>query len=82
MGKEQADQGYLKIGHNVNFGYYDQGQLLLDENETVLGEMKNAYHLYTDTEMVDSGTVPVPWGMMCLSRFAACPAARRQSFPC
>lgn len=51
MGKEQADRGYLKIGHNVNFGYYDQGQLLLDENETVLGEMKNAYHLYTDTEM-------------------------------
>ncbi len=40
-----------KIGHNVDFGYYDQGQLLLDENETVLGEMKNAYHLYTDTEM-------------------------------
>ena len=51
MGKEQADRGYLKIGHNVNFGYYDQGQLLLDENETVLGEMKNTYHLYTDTEM-------------------------------
>lgn len=51
MGQEKADRGYLKIGHNVNFGYYDQGQLLLNENETVLGEMKNAYHLYTDTEM-------------------------------
>ena len=51
MGEEEADEGYLKIGHNVDFGYYDQGQLLLDENETVLGEMKNAYHLYTDTEM-------------------------------
>jgi ATP-binding cassette, subfamily F, member 3 len=51
MGQVEADRGYLKIGHNVNFGYYDQGQLLLDENETVLGEMKNAYHLYTDTEM-------------------------------
>lgn len=51
MGEEPADDGYLKIGHNVRFGYYDQGQLLLDEKETVLGEMKNAYHMYTDTEM-------------------------------
>lgn len=51
MGEEEADEGYLKIGHNVDFGYYDQEQLLLDEDETVLGEMKNAYHLYTDTEM-------------------------------
>lgn len=51
MGEQQADSGYLKIGHNVNFGYYDQGQRLLDESETVLGEMKNAYHLYSDTEM-------------------------------
>ena len=51
MGLEKPDDGYLRIGYNVDFGYYDQGQLLLDENETVLGEMKNAYHLYTDTEM-------------------------------
>ena len=51
MGLEKPDDGYLRVGYNVNFGYYDQGQLLLDENETVLGEMKNAYHLYTDTEM-------------------------------
>lgn len=51
LGREQADDGYLKIGYNVQWGYYDQGQLLLDDKETVLGEMKNAYHLYTDTEM-------------------------------
>lgn len=51
IGEEKADDGYLKIGYNVDFGYYDQGQLLLDDEETVLGEMKNAYHLYTDTEM-------------------------------
>ncbi len=51
MGLEKPDDGYLRIGYNVEFGYYDQGQLLLDDNETVLGEMKNAYHLYTDTEM-------------------------------
>ncbi len=51
MGEEMADKGYLKVGYNVDFGYYDQGQRLLDDNETVLGEMKNTYHLYTDTEM-------------------------------
>ena len=51
IGLEKPDEGYLKTGYNVDFGYYDQGQLLLDEKETVLGEMKNAYHLYTDTEM-------------------------------
>ncbi len=51
MGLEKADEGYLRTGYNVNFGYYDQGQLLLDSSETVLGEMKNAYHMYTDTEM-------------------------------
>ena len=51
LGLEKADEGYMKTGYNVDFGYYDQGQLLLDDNETVLGEMKNAYHLYTDTEM-------------------------------
>ena len=51
IGQEEPDKGYLKIGYNVDFGYYDQGQRLLDDNETVFGEMKNAYHLYTDTEM-------------------------------
>ena len=51
MGLERPDTGYLKTGYNVDFGYYDQGQQLLNENETVIGEMKDAYHLYTDTEM-------------------------------
>ena len=41
----------MKIGHNVTFGYYDQGQMLLDPNNTVLGEMKETYRLYTDTKM-------------------------------
>ncbi len=51
MEQEPSDSGYLKIGYNVDFGYYDQRQQLVDDNETVLGEMKNAYHLYSDTEM-------------------------------
>ena len=43
--------GHLKIGHNVAFGYYDQGQLLLNDHNTVLEELKESYRLYSDTEM-------------------------------
>lgn len=51
LGMENPDAGYLKIGHNVDFGYYDQGQLLLDPNETPLSEVRNKYHLYDDTDI-------------------------------
>ncbi len=27
MGEEEADEGVFKNRHNVDFGYYDQGQL-------------------------------------------------------
>ena len=51
LGELTPDAGYLKIGHNVAFGYYDQGQLLLSDANTVLEELKESYGLYTDTEM-------------------------------
>ena len=51
MGELAPTEGRLKVGHNVAFGYYDQGQLLLNENNTVLEELKESYRLYTDTEM-------------------------------
>ena len=51
MGELTPTEGRLKTGHNVAFGYYDQGQLLLNENNTVLEELKDSYRLYTDTEM-------------------------------
>lgn len=51
LGELTPDAGYLKIGHNVAFGYYDQGQLLLSDTNTVLEELKESYRLYTDTEM-------------------------------
>ncbi len=51
LGELKPDAGYLKIGHNVAFGYYDQGQLLLSDGNTVLEELKESYRLYTDTEM-------------------------------
>ena len=51
MGEMEADQGYIKIGHNVSFGYYDQEQNLLGAGNTVLEEVHSAYRLYTDTEV-------------------------------
>ncbi len=51
MGELEPTAGRLKVGHNVMFGYYDQGQLLLNNDLTVLEELKEAYHLYSDTEM-------------------------------
>ena len=51
LGELTPDAGYLKIGHNVAFSYYDQGQLLLSDTNTVLEELKESYRLYTDTEM-------------------------------
>lgn len=51
LGEEEADQGSIKRGHHVVFGYYDQGQQLLDIKKTVLDEVHDAYRLYTDTEV-------------------------------
>ncbi len=51
MKELDPDSGYIKIGHNVTFGYYDQGQLLLNGQNNLLEEMKDAYRAYTDTEM-------------------------------
>ena len=51
MQEMHADQGYLKLGHNIVFGYYDQEQSLLNPNTTVLDEVHSAYRLYTDREV-------------------------------
>ncbi|MGI6737005.1 MAG: ABC-F family ATP-binding cassette domain-containing protein [Anaerovoracaceae bacterium] len=51
LGELRPDEGYLKIGYNVAFGYYDQEQQTLHDGNTVLEELKDAYSLYTDTEM-------------------------------
>ncbi len=44
-------EGYLKIGHNVQFGYYDQGQMLLNNEATVMDEVHDSYRLYKDSEI-------------------------------
>lgn len=51
MSELNPDGGRLKIGHNVQFGYYDQEQQNLNPSNTVFDEMKDSYRLYTDTEM-------------------------------
>lgn len=51
MGELQPDTGQIKVGHNVVFGYYDQEQKMLNGANTVLGELHNEYHLYTETEL-------------------------------
>ncbi len=51
MGELEPASGKIKVGHNVAFGYYDQGQLSLNMSNTVFEEMKDSYRLYTDTEM-------------------------------
>lgn len=51
MGQQEANSGRLKVGHNVEFGYYDQEQAQLTGSNTVLEEIHDAYRLYTDTEL-------------------------------
>ena len=51
MGELEPDQGHIKLGHNVSFGYYDQEQNLLNLGSTVVEEVHSAYRLYTDTEV-------------------------------
>ena len=51
LGELSADEGRIKLGTNVMLGYYDQGQQLLHDDMTVIEELQDAYHMYSDTEM-------------------------------
>ena len=51
MSEIAPDSGFIKVGHNIDFGYYDQEQSMLNESSTVIEEMRNAYELYSDTEL-------------------------------
>ena len=51
MGDLISTTGHIRVGHNVQFGYYDQGQQLLNENNTVVEELQDAYHLYSEGEL-------------------------------
>ena len=51
MSEIPPTSGHIKVGHNVVFGYYDQQQSMLNESSTVLEEMRDAYSLYSDTQL-------------------------------
>lgn len=51
MGDLASGTGRIKVGHNVQFGYYDQGQQLLTDSNTVIEELQEAYHLYSEGEL-------------------------------
>ena len=51
MEEISPSEGFLKIGHNVEFGYYDQGQQLLNDEATVMDEVHDSYRLYKDAEI-------------------------------
>ena len=51
IGDQVPTGGYLKVGHNVTFGYYDQRQQQLDPRNTVLEEVHDSYRLYKDSEI-------------------------------
>lgn len=51
MSEIPPTSGHIKVGHNVVFGYYDQQQSMLSESSTVLEEMRDAYSLYSDTQL-------------------------------
>lgn len=48
---EHADAGQIKIGANVNIGYYDQEQQVLSDDKTVFGEVHDTYPNMTETEI-------------------------------
>jgi ATP-binding cassette subfamily F protein 3 len=51
LGSIKATEGHIKVGHNINFGYYDQEQELLNQDNTVLNELHSEYRLYDETEI-------------------------------
>ena len=51
MGQTEPSGGYIKIGTNVDIGYYDQGQRLLNDSLSVLEEVHETFRLYTQQEI-------------------------------
>ena len=51
LGQLEAVSGEIEFGYNVTVGYYDQENQNLDENNTVLDELWNAYPNLTQTEI-------------------------------
>lgn len=48
---EEADGGNIRIGTNVNIGYYDQEQQVLNNNNSIIDEIHDTYPDMTQTEI-------------------------------
>ena len=51
MNELEPNEGYLKLGTNVEIAYYDQTQSMLNEDLTVMEEVHQSYRLYTESEI-------------------------------
>ena len=51
VGEIGTGEGKIRLGHNVQIGYYDQSQQELDSENTVIEELQEAYHLYSEGEL-------------------------------
>lgn len=51
MGELKPASGYLRQGHQVEFGYYDQRQEILTGRKTVMDEIHDSFRLYKDSEI-------------------------------
>ena len=51
IGDLKPISGYIRKGHNLEIGYYEQGQQLLGTSNTVMDEIHNEHRLYTDGEI-------------------------------
>lgn len=51
LGKVKYDSGEIKLGTNVNIGYYDQEQQTLDETKTIFQEISDTYPNMTNGEI-------------------------------
>ena len=51
QGKEVSDSGRIKLGANVNIGYYDQEQQNFDESKTIFQEIADTYPTLTNGEI-------------------------------
>jgi len=46
-----SDTGYIRLGSNVNVGYFDQEQKVLNEENSLIDEIHNDHVTFTDTKV-------------------------------
>lgn len=51
MHQLSADEGDVHIGANVDIGYFDQTQNMLDEEKTIFDELRESFPTHTNTEI-------------------------------